>query len=107
MFVINNERWYIVLVSPYDVSLLMPNGKYALGACNDATKTIYIDATLSPALFEQVLCHEVVHAAMYAYNILLGYNEEELIAEIISIFGEEIVAIADAMFERIKRGGYY
>ena len=104
MFTINGEYWMIVLVEPYDVALLMPNGNYALGACNDATKTIYISNTLHGEIFEQVLCHELVHASMFAYDIMLGHNEEELIAEIISVFGEEIIDITDVMFERIKRG---
>ncbi len=106
MFTINGEQWWIVLVMPYDVALLMPNGNYALGACNDATKTIYISNELHGEIFEQVLCHELVHASMFAYDVPLGYDEEELIAEIMSIFGEEIIDITDAMFARIKKGRY-
>ena len=52
MFSINNERWNIVLVAPYDAALLMPNGNFALGACNDAAKTIYIRDDLDTILFE-------------------------------------------------------
>jgi hypothetical protein len=93
-------------VWPDDEMLLMPSGQYALGACNDATKTIYISNALHGEMFEQVLCHELVHAAMYAYNVMLGHDEEELIAEIISVFGEEIIDITDMMFDRIKKGRY-
>ena len=106
MFTINGERWWVVLVMPYDVSLLMPNGEYALGACNDSTKTIYISNELHGEAFEQVLCHELVHASMFAYDVRLEHDEEELIAEIIAIFGEEIIDITDMMFERIRRGRY-
>ena len=104
MFTINDEYWYINIVFPYDASLLMPNGNYALGACNDDTKTIYISNELDCEMFEQVLCHELVHAALFAYNVLLEHSEEELLAEIISVFGEEIVDITNIMFNRIKRG---
>ena len=106
MFVINGERWDIVLVQPYDIELLMPNNNYALGACNDFNKTIYLSNELYGEMFEQVLCHELVHASMFAYNILLDYDEEELIAEIISVFGEEIIDITDIMFDRITKGRY-
>lgn len=108
MFTINGEQWQIVLVMPYDVSLLMPNGNYALGACNDYEKTIYISNELWGEMFEQVLCHELVHASMFSYNVDLEYKEEELLAEIISIFGEEIIEITNAMFEKLKkeRGRY-
>ena len=80
MFSINGETWSVVLVMPYDVALYMPNGNYALGACNDATKTIYISNELHGEEFEMVLCHELVHAAMFAYDVELGYSEEELLA---------------------------
>jgi hypothetical protein len=52
MFTINGEYWKIFLVKPYDVALLMPNGNYALGACDDAAKSIYINKALEGDMFE-------------------------------------------------------
>jgi hypothetical protein len=52
MFTINGEVWNIFLVAPYDYALLMPNGTYALGVCNDATKTICISNELHGDDFE-------------------------------------------------------
>ena len=43
---------------------------------------------------------------MFAYDVMLEHDEEELIAEIIATFGEEILDITDIMFERIRRGRY-
>ena len=106
MFTINGEQWQIVLVMPYDVALLMPDGDFAIGACNDSTKTIYISNELHGEAFEKVLCHELVHAAMFAYDVMLEHDEEELLAEIIATFGEEIIDLTDIMFERIRRGRY-
>lgn len=106
MFSINNEQWWIALVDEFDEALRMPTGEYALGACNDMTKTIYITNRLHGEAFEQVLCHELVHASMFAYDVILSFEEEELIAEIISIFGEEIIDITDIMFNKIIRGRY-
>lgn len=106
MFTINGERWGVVLVTPYDIALSMPDGRQALGACHDSTKTIYINRELMGEEFEQVLCHELVHAAMFAYDVILGYEEEELIAEIIATFGEEIIDLTDALFDKIRRGRY-
>lgn len=106
MFTINGERWWVVLVEPDDLALLMPNGEFAIGSCNDSTKTIYINKFLSGAMFEKVLCHELVHAAMFAYDVILDLEEEELIAEIIATFGEEIIDITDMLFERIRKGRY-
>ena len=100
MFQINGEYWQILLVSPYDPSLLMPNGNYALGACDDFMKTIYINAALHEDDIDAVLRHELVHAAMYSYNIPLEREKEEKLAEIIANFGEEIIMI----FNNIKKG---
>lgn len=106
MFTINGERWWVVLVEPNDIALMMPNGEFAIGACNDSTKTIYISRLLYDEKFEKVLCHELVHAAMFAYDVILDLEDEELIAEIIATFGEEIIDMTDILFERIRRGRY-
>lgn len=105
-FSINGEQWGVALVAPDDEFLLMPDGDYALGACCDDTRTIYINEELHGEFFEQVLCHELVHASMFAHDVELAHEEEELLAEVISIFGEEIIDITDLMFERIRRGRY-
>ena len=106
MFTINKEHWQIYLVPSHHQELLMPNGRYALGVCDDVEKRICISNELHGEAFQQVLCHELVHACMFAYDVKLEHYEEELIAEIISVFGEEIIDIADAAFERIKKGRY-
>ena len=104
MFTINGEQWDIVLVQPNDMALLMPNGDFAVGACSDVIKTIFLSDELYGEDFERVLCHELVHAAMFAYNISLSWEDEEMLAEIISIFGEEIIDLTDIIFERIAKG---
>ena len=104
MFTINGEQWNIFLVAPNDISLLMPNGNYALGACNDSVKSIYLNKFLTSTKFEQVLCHEIVHATMFAYDVILGLEEEEMLAEMIATFGEEIIDLTDEMFDKIRRG---
>lgn len=106
MFTINGERWWVVLVEPDDPALFMPSGEWAIGACNDSTKTIYISRLLHGDFFEKVLCHELVHAAMFAYDVILDHDEEELIAEIIATFGEEIIDKTDVIFDKIRRERY-
>ena len=106
MFTINGERWWIVLVEPNDPALIMPNGDYAIGACNDSVKTIFISNLLYGDAFEKVLCHEIVHSGMFAYDVILYIDEEELLAEIIATFGEEIIDLTDIMFDEIRRGRY-
>jgi hypothetical protein len=43
---------------------------------------------------------------MFAYNINLDWKDEEMLAEIISVFGEEIIDLTDIIFNKITRGRF-
>ena len=107
MFIINGEQWRTLLVPSNDVSLLKPNGDFAIGACDDYTKTIYLNNQLYGGYLKKVLCHEITHAAMFSYNVSLSLAQEELLAELMSTFGEEIVDITNIIFNYLKRKGRY
>lgn len=102
MFNINGERWRVLLVSPYHHMLRTPTGDFTLGSCNDDTKTIYINNELDAYYMKKVLCHEITHAAMFSYNVYLTYEQEELVADLIATYGQEIVDITNKIFSRIK-----
>ena len=106
MFNINGEEWRVALVSPFDPVLQRSDKSYALGVCDDVVKTIFINRELSQEYVEKVLCHELTHAAMFSYNIELTIDQEELLADLIATYGEEIVHITNLVFKRIieKRG---
>ena len=105
MFVINGEQWRIWIVPPHDVYLLKPNGDFAIGACDDYTKGIYLSKALGGAQLKRVLCHEITHAAMFSYNVSLSLVQEELVAELMATFGEEIIDITNILFDYLKRKG--
>ena len=50
----------------------------------------------------KVLCHEVAHAAMFSYEVELTLEQEELLADLIATYGEEIVDITDVLFKKLK-----
>lgn len=107
MFTINGEQWQLLFVPPRDISLLKPNGVFAIGACDDYTKTIYLNNTLTGSYLKEVICHEVTHAAMFSYNISLSLMQEELIAELMMTFGEEVIDITNILFDYLKRKGRF
>mgnify|MGYP005610541805 FL=1 len=100
--IINGVRWRVRLVSPAHPLLLTPWKTHALGVCDKITQTICVDKTLSPHLLKEVLCHELVHAFMFSYAIDLSYEEEEMVAEIISQYGEDIIQRTNAIYNGIK-----
>lgn len=101
MFNINGELWLIKFTQPFDDIFLMPSGEYTIGVCDDNKKTIFLSTALRGKELRQVLCHEIVHAAMFSYNVSLDYQQEELLANIIATYGEEIIKITDDMFKRL------
>ena len=99
---INGEEWRVLLGSPFHPLLSMPNGEYAIGACDDPSKTIIINENLKPYYMKKVLCHELTHAAMFSYNVYLSIEQEEIVADLIATYGQEIVCMTNLLFKRIK-----
>ena len=105
MFTINGEYWHIHLVSPNHPALYRLDGSLTIGACDDDTKTIYVNDMLNDTLMRKVICHEITHAAMFSYNVKLTLDQEELLADLIATYGDEIISITNRVFSKIK-GGY-
>lgn len=106
-FEINGEDWVVQFVSPYNPYLVRLDGRgYTLGTCDDLLKIIFINERLPEEQVRKVLGHELTHASMFSYNIDLPIDFEEILAEIIAIYGEEIVYLTDSLFQNImkKRG---
>lgn len=102
MININGERWKVLLVRPEHPCLRRGNGTYSIGACDDTTKTIYINQTLDNFMIKKVLCHELTHAAMFSYNVELTLDQEELFADLLATYGQEINEKANIFFKRLK-----
>ena len=69
MFIINNIYWKLAYVSADFPLLQRMDGSFTIGACDNLTRTIYINENLQEELLKKVLCHEITHAAMFSYNV--------------------------------------
>ena len=105
LFNINGEEWRIIAVPPTDPQLKRIDGGYTIGMCDDNLKCIFVATGLSMVLLKKVLCHEIVHAAMFSYNVELTLEQEEIVADLVATYGEEIFEVTDQMFKKIK-GAY-
>ena len=103
MFKINGEDWKILLVSSNHPALIRSDGSTTIGVCDDNTKSIYIVETLNDHYFKKVLCHELTHACMFSYNIELCLEQEELLADLMATYGQEIIQITNLIFGRLKQ----
>ena len=102
MFNINGEEWQIIAVPPHSPELRRTDGGYTVGVCDDKIKHIFVATGLPVVFLKKVLCHEIVHAAMFSYNVDLTIEQEELVADLIATYGEEIIDITNQMFKKIK-----
>ena len=104
MITINGISWRIKFVHPLDPVLMYEDGSsYTLGMCNRENKTIYIAENLEGSMLRKVLCHEIVHAAMFSYNVHLSIEQEEIIADIIATYGSEIINITNKVFKKLQQ----
>lgn len=102
MFIINGVTWKLSIVPENFPLLRRSNGDFAIGACDNLMRTIYINENLRDDLLKKVLCHEITHAAMFSYNVDLTLDQEELVADLISTYGDEIILITNKIFSKLE-----
>ena len=102
MFVINNVEWKIEFTNPLNGVLRQEDGTYTIGMCDNIKKIIYLADNLNGRMLKKVLCHEIVHAAMFSYNVVLSYEQEELLADLFATYGDEIIEITNKVFEKLQ-----
>lgn len=102
MFKINNVVWLLKFVPPHDQMLRRKDGSFAIGMCDGNLQTIFISEALHGIQLKKVLCHEMTHAAMFSYGVDLTIEQEEIVADLIATYGEEIIQITNQLFHKLK-----
>lgn len=108
MFTVNGIEWNLSLVEPYSDNLKRSNNTITLGVTDNNAKTIYVNNMLSDAMFDKVLCHELVHVFSFEYNYNIDIQTEEIIADFMSLFGRNIIYLLDDLIKILKKspGGF-
>ena len=106
MFQINGIIWRIKFVNPYHPMLQRDNGEYSVGCCNNFDKTIYLNWNLSGEFLKKVLTHEISHAALFSYNVVLPLYIEEEVADLIATYGYEITYLSNKIYKDIEKDQY-
>lgn len=102
-FIVNGIEWNLRLVEPYSDNLKRSDNTITLGVTDNNTKTIYINNRLSDAMFDKVLCHELVHVFSFKNNLSIPIETEEIIANFMSLYGRDIIYIADDIMSSLVR----
>ena len=102
MFTINGVVWLLKFVPETDNMLMRRDGSFALGMCDGNLKTILIEEKLHGRQLKKVLCHELTHAAMFSYLVDLTLEQEEIVADLIATYCEEIIQMTNQLFHKLK-----
>lgn len=95
MFKVNNLEWNISLVEPHSPMLRRSDGTITLGVTDNNDRTVYMNNRLSYDMFDRVICHELCHVFSFAYNLHIPIETEEMIADFLSTYGRDVIAVAD------------
>lgn len=90
------------MVPSSHIELYNSRGEPVWGVCDDFYKIIFLNENLDDFTLKQVLCHELVHACMFSYDVDLTLEQEELVATLIMTYGEEIIEMTNVIFKRLK-----
>jgi hypothetical protein len=103
MFECNGKTWNIAFVEPHSRMLMRSDGSKTVGVTDNNTKTVYLSNLLRGKFLDKVLCHELVHVASFSYDCQIDIETEEIIADFMSLYGREIIYLADDLLKTIIR----
>ena len=106
-FIINNRPWYIKFVSAASSNLRRSDGSLTVGVTDGNDNCVYLSDLLSGAFLKKVLCHELCHCFMMSYNISIPIEQEEFLADWISIYGEDLIYLLDDLMSTMSREVQY
>lgn len=109
-FYVNDIRWDIEYVDPYDTRLVDKNGILGIATTDPKVRTIFIVKGLSDDFKEDVLIHELSHCFIFSHGLhkhIYKYvkprywdEAEECLCNLISLYGRDILNLADKELNR-------
>lgn len=100
-FVINGITWKIKFVNSNDARLFRSDGSLTVGMTDWNTCTVYLSSKLRGRFLERVLCHELCHCICFSYGIMMNINQEEMLADWISLHGRQVIELLDSLLSKI------
>lgn len=102
-FTVNGHTWLLQFVRPSSSHLLRSDLTRTIGVSDNNLKTVFIADNLSDYMLDRVICHELVHVFSFENNCSYDIQTEEVIAEFLSLFGRDIIYLADELLGDILR----
>lgn len=101
-FNINGIIWKVQFVDENSFALFRSDGSRTVGMTSWYTRTIYLANNLRGAFLEKVLCHELCHCICFSYGIYMNIQQEEYLANWVSLYGREVISLLDNILMQVK-----
>lgn len=95
MFKINGIKWNIEFVPVTSPFLTRSDGSQSVGVTDANTSTVYLSNRLKGAFLRRVTAHELCHCFCFSYDIHMPIEQEEYMADWISLYGSDLVYLLD------------
>lgn len=103
MFEINGHSWNIEFVPVTSPFLTRSDGSQSVGVTDANTSTVYLSNRLKGAFLRRVTAHELCHCFCFSFNIHMPMEQEEYMADWISLHGADLVYLLDDLMRGLNR----
>lgn len=97
MFEINEVKWDIKWVHSSSSKLQRSDFSFTVGMTDWNDRCIYLANGLRGAFLRKVMAHELCHCFCLSYDIYMPIEEEERLADWISLYGTKLIYLLDRL----------
>lgn len=103
MFEINGHSWNIEFVPVTSPFLTRSDGSQSVGVTDANTSTVYLSNRLKGAFLRRVMAHELCHCFCFSYGIHIPLEQEEYMADWISLYGADLIYLLDDLMGSMNK----
>lgn len=105
-FIVNNNKWSLNFEKLPSKNLMRSDSTYTFGVTDNNSKKVTIADNLSNYMTNKVLCHELTHVYSFENGCDIDVATEEIIADFMSLYGRDIVYLADDILSNVLERKY-
>lgn len=102
-FEINGILWDIVFVRPNSDSLRRSDGSITFAVTDWNDRCIYVSIAPKGAFLRKILAHELCHCFCFSFDVHMPIEQEEYLADWISLYGTDLIYLLDDLMRNILR----
>lgn len=103
MFTINGINWNLIFVNSSSPDLLRSDGTISLAVTDWNRKSIFVSLAPKGAYLRRIIAHELCHAFCFSYDISMPIEQEEYLANWISLYGTDLIYLLDNIMSSLSR----